>query len=147
MHRPARSLALPLLLLVATLAIPVSPAAADPADCFGSDEDLHVGGEGAAIDVSLYTSLFTNLPGEGVFGVSLVGTAGEHRIVTLRAGVVFAGVGDATEFLADPLSRFGLAFDYRFELPMLSAVTGDDYTYEDSDPPVGSVPEAECSVA
>ena len=147
MHRPAHSIALALLLLVATLAVPVAPAAADPADCFGAGEDLHIGSEGPTIDVSLYTSLFTNLPGEGAFGVSLVGTTGEHRIVTLRTGVVFAGVGDVTEFLGDPFSRFGLAFDYRFELPMLSAVTGDDYTYEESDPPVDGVPEAECSVA
>ena len=146
MQRPARSIALALLLLVGTIGVPVAPAAADPADCFGAGEDLHVGDGGPTIDVTLYTSLFTNLPGEGAFGVSLVGATGEYRIVTLRTGVVFGGVGDVATFLGDPLSRFGLAFEYRFELPMLSAVTGDDYTYEQSDPPVDGVPEAQCSV-
>ncbi|QLG63386.1 DUF7332 family protein [Halorarum salinum] len=143
----ARALALAALLLVAAIAVPVAPAAADPADCFGSGEDLRIGSEGPAIDASLYASLFTNLPGEGAFGVSLVGTTGDHRIVTLRTGVVFAGVGDAGEFLSDPFSRFGLAFDYRFELPLLSAATDGGFAYESSDPPVDGVSEAECSVA
>ncbi|WP_313691390.1 DUF7332 family protein [Halorarum halobium] len=143
---PARSLALASLLLVATITVPVAPAAADPADCFGSGEELDIGSEGPTIDVTLYTSLFTNIPGEGTFGVSLVGSTGEHRIITLRTGVVFAGVGDASEFLADPFSRFGLAFDYRFTLPMVSAALGEDVTYEQSDPPVDGVPEANCSV-
>ena len=125
------------------LLVPAGTAAAAPEDCFGGGKDLGIGTEGPTIDVTLYTSLFTNLGGEGAFGASFVGSTGEYRVITLRTGVVFAGVGrDPAAFLADPFSRFGLAFDYRFSLPTF----GSGFDYERSAVPVSGVPEAECSV-
>ncbi|ESP89041.1 DUF7332 family protein [Candidatus Halobonum tyrrellensis] len=118
-------------------------AAAAPEDCFGSGKDLEIGTEGPTIDATLYTSLFTNLGGKGSFGASFVGSTGEYEVIGLRTGVVFAGVGsDPAAFLGDPFSRFALAFDYRFSLPMF----GDGFDYEESEVPVSGVPEAECSV-
>ncbi|WP_435127683.1 DUF7332 family protein [Halobaculum sp. D14] len=142
MTRRALVAACCLLLLTA----PVGGAAAAPEDCFGTGKDLKVGTEGPTIDLTLYTSLFTNLFEGGAFGVSAVGSTGEYRIITLRTGVVFAGVGDdPAAFLSDPFSRFGLAFDYTLSLPMLAAAPGET-TYEQSEAPVEGVPEAECSV-
>lgn len=123
----------------------VAPAAAAPEDCFGDGRNLDIGTEGPTIDLSIYTSLFTNLGGKGAIGLSAVGHTGEYEVVSLRTGVVFAGVGDPATFLADPFSRFALAFDYTLSLPMLSAATGGT-TYEQSEAPVEGVPEAECSV-
>ncbi|GAA0193274.1 hypothetical protein GCM10009000_002710 [Halobacterium noricense] len=123
----------------------VAPAAATPEDCFGDGRDLDVGTEGPTIDLSIYTSLFTNLGGKGALGMSAVGHTGEYEVISLRTGVVFAGVNDPEAFLADPFSRFALAFDYTLSLPMLSAAPGDT-TYEQSEAPVEGVPEAECSV-
>lgn len=123
-----------LLLLVAS----AGSAAAAPEDCFGDGTDLEIGTEGPTIDATLYTSLFTDLGGEGSF----VGTTGEYEITTLRTGVVFAGVGpDPAAFLADPFSHFALAFDYRFSLPTF----GSGFDYEESEVPVSGVSEAECS--
>jgi hypothetical protein len=123
----------------------VAPAAAAPEDCFGDGRDLDVGTEGPTIDISVYTSLFTNLGGTGAFGMSAVGSTGEAEIVDLRTGVVVGGVGDPEAFLADPFSRFALVFDYTLSLPMLAAAPGDT-TDEQSEAPVEGVPEAECSV-
>jgi len=123
----------------------VAPAAAAPEDCFADGRDLDIGTEGPTIDVSVYTSLFTNLGGKGTLGMSAIGHTGEFEVISLRTGVVFAGVGDPEAFLADPFSRFALAFDYTLSLPMLSAAPGDT-TYEQSEAPVEGVPEAECSV-
>ena len=138
-----RRIALRCLLVLLLLLAPVGSAAAAPEDCFGPGKDLEIGTEGPRIDTTLYTSLFTNLGGEGSFGASLVGTTGEYQVVRLRTGVVFAGVGsDPVAFLSDPFSYFGLAFDYRFSLPMF----GSGFDYEEHDAPVSGVPEAECSV-
>ena len=138
-----RRAALPSLFALLVLLVPAGTAAAAPEDCFGAGKDVEIGSEGPTIDVTLYTSLFTNLGGNGTLGVSLVGTAGEYRIVSLRTGVVFAGVGpDPAAFLADPFSRFAVAFDYRLSLPMF----GDGFDYEESEVPVSGVPEAACSV-
>ncbi|WP_435063257.1 DUF7332 family protein [Halobaculum sp. EA56] len=143
---PAIRIGLALLVCLSTLAASaVAPATAAPEDCFGDGEDLTVGTEGPTIDVSVYTSLFTNLGGKGAFGFSAVGSTGEAEVVDLETGVVFAGVGDAGDFLADPFSRFALVFDYTLSLPMLDMAPGDS-TYEQSEAPVEGVPEAECSV-
>lgn len=143
---PLRVLAATVVVLAAALAGPLAvPAAAAPADCFGGGTDLTVGTEGPSIDLTIYTSLFTNLTGPGAFGLGAVGGTGEHTVVTLRAGVVFAGVGDPAAFLADPFARFGLAFDYTLSLPMFEGLVGDS-EYTEDDAPVSGVPEAECSV-
>lgn len=140
----SRRIALRWLVVLVVLLAPVGSAAAAPEDCFGSGKDLEIGTEGPTIDATLYTSLFTNLGGNGTFGASFVGTTGDYRVIDLRAGVVFAGVGgDPVAFLSDPFSRFALAFDYRFSLPMF----GPGFDYEQSEVPVSGVPEAECSVA
>ncbi|UIP01051.1 hypothetical protein Hbl1158_06770 [Halobaculum sp. CBA1158] len=142
---PVRAVFALLVSLAAVGGPAVAPATAAPEDCFGDGRDLDVGTEGPTIDLSVYTSLFSNLGGEGAFGISAVGSTGEVEVISLRTGVVFAGVGDPGEFLADPFSRFAIAFDYRLSLPMLAAAPGDD-TYEQSESPVEGVPEAECSV-
>nr|WP_129114962.1 hypothetical protein [Halegenticoccus tardaugens] len=68
------------------------------------------------------------------------GTTGEHRIVSLDAGVLFAGVGDPARFLRYPFDRFALAFRYAFEVPTLP-----DVRYEsDEVPVVGPVGTAAC---
>ena len=143
---PTTRIVAAVVLLCAAVAGPLAaPAAAAPGDCFGDGRDLDVGTEGPTIDMSVYTSLFTDLGGEGAFGLSAVGHTGEAEVVTLRTGVVFGGVGDPGDFLADPFSRFALVFDYRLSLPMLEGAAGES-TYEQSDAPVEGVPEAECSV-
>ncbi|MFC7069370.1 DUF7332 family protein [Halobaculum lipolyticum] len=123
-----------------------TPVAAAPDDCFGEGRDLTIGTEGPTIEVTIHTSLFTNLTTAGAFGMSAVGDTGDAEIVDLRVGVVFVGVGDASEFLADPFSRFGLVFDYTLSLPVFDTVPGET-TYEQSEPPVEGVPEADCSLA
>ena len=147
MRRPlATRTVLALLVSLAAVGGPaVAPAAAAPEDCFGDGRDLDIGTEGPTIDLEVYTSLFTNLGGKGALGMSAIGHTGEFEVISLRTGVVFAGVGDPEAFLADPFSRFALAFDYTLSLPMLSAAPGD-VTYEQSEAPVDGVPEAECSV-
>ncbi|QZP37506.1 DUF7332 family protein [Halobaculum magnesiiphilum] len=145
-HRFPVRVAFALLVSLAAVGGPaVAPAAAAPEDCFGDGRDLDVGTEGPTIDLSIYTSLFTNLGGKGALGMSAVGHTGEYEVISLRTGVVFAGVSDPEAFLADPFSRFAIAFDYTLSLPMLSAAPGDS-TYEQSEAPVEGVPEAECSV-
>jgi hypothetical protein len=128
------SVAVVLLLLAAT------PVAALES-CFPDEgHRLGIGTEGPHIDLLVHTSLVTNLGGEGVLGLEAVGTTGRSEIVTLRAGVVFAGVGDPTDFLDDPFGHFALAFDYRFRLPMF----GSEFDYRADESPVTGVPSADC---
>ncbi|MFC7136588.1 DUF7332 family protein [Halobaculum litoreum] len=134
-----------LLVVCTAVAGPLAaPAAAAPEDCFGQGRDLHVGTEGPTIDLTVHTSLFSNLGRPGALGLSAVGSTGDAEIVDLRVGVAFVGVGDASEFLADPFSRFALVFDYTLSLPMFDTVPGET-TYEQSEAPVEGVPEADCS--
>jgi hypothetical protein len=136
-RRGAAVVALVVLLLVA-----VGPVAA-LAPCFPDDgHELGVGTEGPHIELVVHTSLFSNLGGPGALGVEAVGTTGQYEVVSLRTGAVFAGVGDPETFLADPFSRFGLAFDYRFSLPML----GGGYDYRLDEAPVTGVDGANCTV-
>lgn len=135
-----------LALVCSTLGGPaVAPAAADPADCFGDGRDLDVGTEGPTMDISVYTSLFTNFTGKGALGLSVTGNTGDVQVVSLRTGLVFAGVGNVSSFFADPFSRFAIAFDYTLSLPMLAMAPGDE-TYTQSEAPVEGVKQAECSV-
>lgn len=96
------------------------------------------------MNLSVHTSLFRRLPGPGGVGISATGSTERYRIVTLRAGVVFTGVGDPVAFLADPFGRFRTVFDYTLSLPMLSAAPGPE-TYEQDDPFVqGPTQPADC---
>ncbi|MFC7098330.1 DUF7332 family protein [Halobaculum marinum] len=142
--RVARVVLASLVCLATVAGVASLPAAAAPGDCFGDGRDLTVGTEGPTIELTIHTSLFTNLTSAGAFGLSAVGTTGDADIVDLQVGVVFVGVGDVSEFLADPFSRFALVFDYTLSLPMFDAVPGET-TYEQADAPVEGVPEAECS--
>ena len=131
-----------LLLLVASVSAPV--AAAGPRSCFPTGgHDIDVGTEGPGIDVTVHTSLFTNFGGPGAFGLEAVGTTGETDVVTLRAGVVFAGTGELGAFLADPLSRFSVPFHYEFQLPVFVPL-GHGVDYEADESPVGGVKSTAC---
>ena len=135
------AVALSLLLLAAA---PV--AAAESGSCFpagGHDVDVGTGAEGAGIAVTVHTSLFTNLGGPGALGLEAVGTTGETDVVTLRAGVLFAGTGRLGAFLADPLSRFSVPFHYEFRLPVF-APYGHGVDYEANESPVGGVNTTAC---
>ena len=134
--------ALSLLLLVASVPAPVT--AAEPRSCFpAGGHAIDVGTEGPGIAVTVHTSLFTNLGGPGAFGLEAVGTTGETDVVTLRTGVLFAGVGGVRAFLADPLSRFSVPFRYEFRLPVF-APYGHGVDYETDESPVGGVNAAAC---
>jgi hypothetical protein len=130
-----------LAVVVALLLVAVGPAAAlEP--CFpGDGHRLGIGTEGPHIDLLVHTSLVTNLGGPGTLGMEAGGTTGRYEIITLRFGVVFAGVGDPGTFLDDPFGHFALAFDYRFQLPMF----GSDVDYRLDEAPVTGVASADCA--
>lgn len=130
----------------ASVASPHTPdGSIQPQRCFpDSGAPIVVGQEGPRMNLSVHTSLFRGLPGPGGVGISATGSTERHRIVTLRAGVVFDGVGDPVAFLADPFGRFRTVFDYTLSLPMLSAAPGPE-TYEQDAPFVrGPTRTADC---
>ncbi|MFD1634670.1 DUF7332 family protein [Haloplanus ruber] len=130
----------------ASVATPHTPdETTRPQRCFpDSGAPIVVGQEGPRMNLSVHTSLFRGLPGPGGVGISATGATERYQIVTLRAGVVFDGVGDPVGFLADPFSRFRTVFDYTLSLPMLSAAPGPE-TYEQDDPFVrGPTRTADC---
>jgi hypothetical protein len=106
--------------------------------------DIQVGGDDPGISLTVHTSLFTNLTGEGALGLEAEGTAMNATIVSLRTGVVFAGVGDVGGFLADPFEAFAVRFDYRFDLPMFAGRAPGDSTYEPTGSPVSGVDSSDC---
>ncbi|MFB6078536.1 MAG: hypothetical protein ABEJ80_06125 [Halarchaeum sp.] len=121
-------------------------AAASATPCFpAAGHSFTIGTGDATIDAVVHTSLFERLLTSGSVGAETAGRLGNATIVDLRFAVVFAGVGDVGTFVSDPLSRFALAFRYRFSLPMLAAATGDDYEYARDDPDVGGVGDAACA--
>lgn len=144
-----------LLAVVGTLA--VGPAAAQSADsnstaadgeterCFPpGGHELGVGTEGPGIAMTIHTSLFSNLGGEGALGMEARGTALNETVVSLRTGVVFDGVGDAGAFLSNPFDAFAIVFDYSFELPMFSSLGEDRSSYEADGSPVSGVETRAC---
>ncbi len=133
-----------ILFLVATASVPAAASASDPQSCFpAGGHDLDVGTEGPGIAVTVHTSMFTNLGGRGAFGVEAAGTTGETDVVTLRAGVLFAGTGKLSAFLADPFSRFSVLFHYEFRLPVF-APFGHGVDYETDESPVRGVNASAC---
>jgi len=121
-------------------------AAGSATPCFpAAGHSFTIGSGDATIDAVVHTSLFARLLTSGSVGAETAGRLGNATIVDLRFAVVFAGVGDVGTFVSDPLSRFALAFRYRFSLPMLAAATGDDYAYAQDDPGVGGVWDATCT--
>ena len=139
-----RVVAITVLLLVAAASAPVAAAESGSASCFpAGGRDLDIGTEGPGIAVTVHTSLFTNLGGRGALGLEAVGTTGETDVVTLRAGVLFEGVGKAGAFLSDPFSRFSVLFHYEFRLPMF-APFGHGVDYETDESPVGGVNASKC---
>ena len=126
--------------------LPVGPSAAPDraGSCFPpGGHDIEIGTEGPRIRVTIHSSLFTNLSGPGAFGVEAVGTAGGVDLLTLRAGVLFDGVGRVGAFVADPFSRFSTAFYYRFRLPVF-APYGHGVDYETDRSPVSGVNASAC---
>jgi hypothetical protein len=87
----------------------------------------------------------TDTAAAGAFGIEAVATTGAARVVSLQSGVLFAGVEDASAFLADPFAPFAFVFDYRLTIPAFEGTTADA-DYHTGDVPVeGPVEEAACS--
>ncbi|WP_372910052.1 hypothetical protein [Salinigranum sp.] len=81
----------------------------------------------------------------GAFGIEAVAATETAQIVSLQSGVLFAGVEDASAFLADPFAPFAFVFDYRLTIPAFEG-TMADADYHTGDVPVeGPVEEAACS--
>lgn len=150
---------------------PVAPATPTAAPvhadgCFPPDgTDFVVGTEGPQIAFTLHLSLLpavisaeeptnvstTNLStanttvAAGALGIEASATTGTDEIVSLRSGVLFTGVDNATEFLANPFAPFAFAFDYALTIPAFEGTMADP-DYRESDVPVeGPVEEAACS--
>lgn len=122
-----------------------STADADRERCFPpGGHELGVGTEGPGIAMTIHTSLFSNLGGEGALGIEARGTALNQTILSLRTGVVFDGVGDAGVFLSNPFDAFAVVFDYSFELPMFSSLGEDRSSYESDGSPVSGVETRAC---
>ncbi|TQQ83408.1 hypothetical protein EGH24_01030 [Halonotius terrestris] len=110
--------------------------------CFpDSGYDFTIGTLGPRIDMVVHLSLLTNLGAPGTFGVELAGSADEAEpLIELRTGAVFHGVDDTGAFLENPFSVFSIAFEYRFQLP----IVGIDY--ETTEAPIsGPVGESRCA--
>lgn len=117
------------------------------AECFpGDGYEFQIGSQGPQIDAIVHLSLLSNLGAPGTLGIEMAGSTASDHILTLRTGVIFEGVDSASNFTADPLAYFSLAFEYDFQLPMFADATGEDFTLEDDgapfDAPIG---DAACS--
>ncbi|QIB73481.1 hypothetical protein GL213_11630 [Halogeometricum borinquense] len=120
------------------------PASNGDRRCFPSGgHELGIGTNGPGIAVTIHTSLFTNLGGAGALGIEARGSALNSTIIGLQTGVVFDGVGSADSFLSNPFSRFGILYDYSFQLPMFSGMV-DDPGYESDESPVKGVDSRSC---
>ncbi|MGB9963757.1 DUF7332 family protein [Halobacterium hubeiense] len=91
-----------------------------------------VGGNETNISVWLHLDLFTNLGAAGDFGFSAVGSAMDARVVAVDVQLRFDGVGDLSEFLSNPFSRFSVVAEWELDLPFLSVgpSAGDDFSFE-----------------
>ncbi|WP_347877771.1 hypothetical protein [Halobacterium sp. R2-5] len=94
-----------------------------------------VGGDDPHITFWLHLDLFTNLGAPGDFGFSAVGTAMDTRVVAVDVQLRFAGVGDLSEFLSNPFSRFSVVAEWELNLPFLSAgpAADEDFSYRDNE--------------
>lgn len=156
MRRSLRTVAAVFALLTVVGTLAVAPVAAQSADSGATDggegercfppggHELGVGTEGPGIAMTVHTSLFSNLGGEGALGIEARGTALDETIISLRTGVVFGGVGDAGAFLSNPFDAFAVVFDYSFELPMFSSLGEDRSSYEADGSPVSGVETRAC---
>lgn len=117
------------------------------AGCFTATDHEFVIGEtdGANIHLGLHLSLFKDLGSSGAFGVELDGNIRNATIISLQTGVLFEGISSADSFFANPLSAFEMVYEYRFSLPMFADETGNDWTHEETEPPLtGPFETAEC---
>lgn len=122
-----------------------SNATADGERCFPpGGHELGVGTEGPHIAMTVHTSLFSNLGGEGALGIEARGTALNETILSLQTGVVFDGVGDAGSFLSNPVDAFAVVFDYSFELPMFASLGEERSSYDSERSPVSGVETRTC---
>ena len=99
-----------------------------------------VGGSETNITFWLHLDLFTNLGGAGDLGFSAVGHAMDTRVVAVDVQLRFDGVGDVSNFLSNPFSRFSVVGEWELNLPFLSAgpSAGDDFSYEGNETINGS---------
>nr|WP_272931375.1 hypothetical protein [Halobacterium noricense] len=99
-----------------------------------------VGGAESNITFWLHLDMFTNLGAAGDFGFSAVGHAMDTRVIAVDVQMRFAGVGDLSEFLSNPFSRFSVVAEWELDLPFLSAgpSAGDDFSYEGNETINGS---------
>ncbi|GGM68010.1 hypothetical protein J2752_002134 [Halarchaeum rubridurum] len=116
--------------------------------CFDEPgHELGMGNEsrGVTIDGVVHTSLFEHLMTRGGVGVEMYGKLNGSTILALRTGVVFDGVQNPGRFVSNPFDSFAVVYDYRFQFPMFSALTGNDFGHSSSDAGIEGVEEAECS--
>lgn len=105
-------------------------------ECFpGDGYEFHIGSQGPEIHMIVHFSLLTNLGGSGSLGIEMAGSTETAHIVLLQTGVLFEGVDNASDFVADPLAYFSVAYEYDFQLPMFVDATGDDFAFEDEEGP------------
>ena len=99
-----------------------------------------VGGNETNIRFWVHLDLFTNLGAAGDFGFSAVGHAMDTQVVAIDVQLRFDGVGDLSNFLSNPFSRFSVVTEWELDLPFLSAgpAAGDDFSYEGNETINGS---------
>jgi hypothetical protein len=149
---------------------PLRAGAPDADHCFPPDGwEFVVGAEGPQIRFVLHLSLLpavvagedsdptnvtststsradgTDTAAAGAFGIEAVATTETTRVVSLQSGVLFAGVEDASAFLADPFAPFAFVFDYRLTIPAFEGTTADANYHADDVPVDSPVEEAACS--
>lgn len=132
----------------------VADSAVHPDGCFPADGvEFVVGSEGPQIRFTLHFSLLRAVltaengsgAAAGAFGIEATATTNRSQVVSLRTGVLFMGVDDATSFVQNPFAAFALAFDYWLRIPAFEGTMADS-EYDASDVPVeGPVEEAACS--
>lgn len=72
--------------------------------------DATIEGENATLRATVHGSLLVDPLRPGALGAGVRARFDGRETLVFRSGVVFAGVEDPVAFVADPLSRFGLAF-------------------------------------
>jgi hypothetical protein len=136
---PQVRLTLHLSLFSAVLSGEAPAAATDATAATGTTAPATATSEGGTTDASAAARSV------GAFGIEAEATTGTARVVSLRTGVLFAGVDDPGRFVADPFEPFAFAFDYRLTIPAFENTSADG-DYRASDVPVeGPVEEAACS--
>lgn len=104
--------------------------------------DLTIGDGDPHIDLTIYTSLFTDPSPPSALGLAARGVAVDAEIVRLRTGVMVDRLPD--DVSADAVwNSFVILFDYRLSLPMFTDSV-DESTYEPTDGPVSGVETRGC---